>query len=691
MRFFSLLFSVLLLQFSQGFAQQIEHVDFKTANVTIAIDPFQQTVTGTVIYSFDVLEKVDSIFLDAQRMQFENVLVNGKKVKFKNDEKHLILQKKFKPKKENQLSFTYTAKPSKTLYFFGWKDDEGRKQVYTQGQGKYTSNWLPSFDDVNEKVIFNLNISFPKGYQVIANGKLTNSETTDTLTTWNFEMNHPMSSYLVALAAGKYEEKKMISERGIPLKLYYYPDQPERVEPTYRYSKQIFDFLENEVGVDFPWVNYKQIPVRDFMYGGMENTTATIFNDSYYIDSLSFIDRNYVNVNAHELAHHWFGDLITEKSPEDHWLQEGFATYFALLAEKDVFGNAYFKAALFDTAKQLQLASENGNGESLLNAKASSLTFYQKGAWALVALKHEVGAKAFKEGIKSYLKKYQFLNVSTDDFLTEMEKASGKNLENFRQKWLLDTAFHFEEAMKLIDDEPYGIPELLEVHFKDSTASSTEKSKNIWAQLPSKYKEAIVTYKYSALKDSVYINSILNSEDLKVRQKYLVQTSQIPANKKQFFESFLKDKSYNTKENMLYKLWGNFQEDRSKYLEATKNIEGFNDKNIRILWLALSLVTPEFDQKNKQQYFLELTGYTSPKYGFDVRENAFSFLKELDAFTDQNLLDLMNGCHHPAWRFASFSRSLLEQLLKDEMHKTRFKELMPKMTEKEQKYLNTKL
>src|SRR5699024_1837491 len=121
-------------------------------------------------------------------------------------------------------------------------------------------------------------------------------------------------------------------------------------------------------------------------------------------DSIGFIDHNFVNVNAHELAHQWFGDLVTEKSSASHWLQEGFASYYALLAQRKIFGDDYFYFKLYQSAKKLKARSDKGKGQSLLNPKANSLTFYKKGAWALFVLNEKLGDAAFKRGIKAYLK-----------------------------------------------------------------------------------------------------------------------------------------------------------------------------------------------------------------------------------------------------------------------------------------------
>ena len=150
---------------------------------------------------------------------------------------------------------------------------------------------------MNDKIEFDLSIIADEDYYVISNGKLLNIEENNGFKTWHYDMQHPMSSYLVALAIGKYNKKEITSKSGIPIQLYYYPEDSAKVEPTYRYTKQMFDFLEEEIDVPYPWQNYKQVPVKDFLYSGMENTSCTIFSDDFMIDEVGFTDKNYVNVN----------------------------------------------------------------------------------------------------------------------------------------------------------------------------------------------------------------------------------------------------------------------------------------------------------------------------------------------------------------------------------------------------------
>ncbi|MBT8296282.1 MAG: M1 family metallopeptidase, partial [Gramella sp.] len=433
--------------------------DFKSANAHLQIIPDSGKVKGTVNYTFEVLVQEDSLFIDGREMVFSNVEFNGEPVQFSSNSKGLYILSDFLPSVENELKLSYSATPGSGMYFINWEFpeiDNAQKQVWTQGQGKYTSTWLPSFDDMTEKLEFDLSFEYPAGFDLVANGEfLSQEKINDNSRLWKFDMNNPMSSYLVAMTAGKFDHKNLRSASGDEISLYYAPQDSLLVEPTYRYTAEIFDFLEEEIGVPYPWQNYKQVPVQDFLYGGMENTGTTIFSESFLTDSIGFKDRNYVNVNAHELAHQWFGNLVTEVSGRDHWLHEGFATYYALLAEKEIFGEDYYYWKLFETAEKLKELSDRGKGESLLDPKASSLTFYQKGAWALHMLREKVGEEAFRKGVKNYLELYRFKNVTTDNFLAEIEATSGLDLTQFRRDWLEQSAFKAAQSLESLKNSEF--------------------------------------------------------------------------------------------------------------------------------------------------------------------------------------------------------------------------------------------
>ncbi|MEP1016049.1 MAG: M1 family peptidase, partial [Maribacter dokdonensis] len=267
-----LIFTLFLFLSLNAFGQHQDKVDFIKAKVYLGFLPKEKKIKGGVIYRFHVLQNVDSVFFDAKNMDFSKVELDGEKIDFTATEKTISITQKFKAGESHKLMIQYIAKPKQTVYFIGWDDElEGNEQIWTQGQGKYTSHWLPSFDDMEEKVEFDLTIEADKKYQVIANGKLllkTDNDEEDAI--WLFDMKKPMSSYLLAFAIGIYQKQILTSESGIIIENYYYPNDSLKVEPTYRNTKEIFDFLENEIGVPYPWQDYKQVPVHDFLYAGME-------------------------------------------------------------------------------------------------------------------------------------------------------------------------------------------------------------------------------------------------------------------------------------------------------------------------------------------------------------------------------------------------------------------------------------
>ncbi|MCR8668166.1 M1 family metallopeptidase [Aestuariibaculum sp. M13] len=643
-----------LIFFITGFlcAQQADYVDFKSAAVWVTFQPEAKTVLGEVTYKLDILKSRDSIFLDAINMEFSLVSLNGKSVDFRSDSKKLWIKRKLKKGKSYELKFEYKAQPKKALYFIDWEYPDGNKQIWTQGQGKYTSNWLPSIDDMNDKIEFDLSITFNKNYEVIANGKLIDKQINDSTMTWHYDMRKPMASYLVALAIGKYDKQIEYSESGITLEMYYYPEDSLKFEPTYRYTKQMFDFLEEEIGVAYPWQNYKQIPVKDFLYAGMENTSATIFSDAFVVNDTAFVDKNYVNVNAHELAHQWFGDLVTETSGTHHWLQEGFATYYALLAERDVFGDNYYYWRLYEYLQELDVQDKSGGSTALLNPKSSSTTFYKKGAWVLHLLREQVGDDAFKSAVKSYLNKYAFKNVKTKDFIAEVERTSKQDLSKFVALWLENKDLNYNLMLESLKQSVF-IQEYLMV---DCELYTSKCGEYLNSGISDEAKAKVIEQIPNQITTDNFKSSI------KVRQAIATSISIIPERLKQDYESLLQDESYVTIEAALMNLWRNFPQERYKYLNQTKGIVGFHDKNVRMLWLTLALITDGFEPENKPEYFKELTDYTSPKYSFDIRQNAFMFLQQIQACNEVCRENLKEATTHHNWQFSKFSKSMLQAL-----------------------------
>lgn len=654
---------LILLFFSIcSMAQQTSYVDFINCKASVIPNFENKTIEGKVYYEFKVLSDIDSIRIDARNMDFSEVLINGKLVHFKNNKKELILFEGF-AKGDNSISFIYKAFPKQALYFIGTSESH---QIWTQGQGKYTSNWLPSFDDVNEKVVFNISVTYNNDYQVVSNGVLRNKKNNlqGKTTFYEFEMEKPMSSYLVMLAIGKFNYQIEKSKTGVPVEKYFKPQDSLKVEPTYRYSAKIFNFLEKEIGVKYPWKIYRQIPVNDFVYAGMENTTSTIFAQEYVVDEMGFNDRNYINVNAHELAHQWFGDLITAKSGTHHWLQEGFATYYALLAEKEVFGEDYFYNKLYDNWLQIKIQSQQKGVLPILNEKASSLSFYEKGAWALHSIRTDIGERKFKKAVKNYVKKYSFKNVETDDFLAEIKKVSNFDTENFKKKWLESTNCDSLANPYLKKWKQYQYLERLyrfkASNNKDSIVAIILKNKNIHSAIKVKALQEIPDRRFD--KDEKELNSVFYDKNIDVQQMILRRISSYSDDYQSKMDSIFNLPSYDIKRDFINNIKMSENQRKKKLLE----IEELSKKNyeLRLTWLQCALIYNDFQPEKHQQFIDEMNNYTSSNYDIYTRITAFFSMQLLDPINSVGLNNLFLATKHHNWHLVSSAKQLIESYLK---------------------------
>ena len=675
MKYFILLFSLCC------FPQQFKQVDFTTVTADLSLNVKNKSISGQIMYQFNISSTIDSIRIDAKNMEFNSVFINQKEVRFKNSKKELILYEGFKLGK-NILQFNYLATPKQTLYFTG-SQETNNLQIWTQGQGRYTSHWFPSFDDVNEKVIFDIKIAFDASYQVISNGEFRNIKNSNNLKIWQYEMKKPMSSYLLMLAIGKFKHKNQKAKSGILLQNYYRSEDELKYEYTFKNSKDIFDFLETEIGVKYPWKVYRQIPVNDFLYAGMENTTSTLFDQSFVVDESAFNDRNYINVNAHELAHQWFGDLITAKSGKQHWLQESFATYYALLAERKVFGEDYYYYKLYTDAMQVKQAAKTDT-IPVMNEKASSLSFYQKGSLGLHTIREAIGAKKFQQAIKNYLNKFQFKNVETDDFLNEIKKVSNFDTEKFKKNWLEDYHFQTQEIADLLNKNEF-IKKLLEIQGKRSIAFAEKElyfaeilKSNCFYPLKTEIIYQIKNVPYEVKENLIKL--AMQTNDIEVRQAVAQTISKIPPVFKTDYESLLNDISYDTKEIALTNLISNFPDEISHYLEIAENWEGKNDKSLRILFLTYSQVNKSISDDLKVTYLNELIDYTSPKFDSAIRQNAFESLFQLDSKNEIMLKNLVNATFHHKWQFVKFAKDKVRGLNKIEAYKMIFENLKSQLS-----------
>ncbi|MGB0391073.1 MAG: M1 family metallopeptidase [Salibacteraceae bacterium] len=421
--------------------QRERFVDFVHANIAIQFEPDSGKVMGEVTHLFNPLRSgIDTLYLDGVDMTVKSVKLNNTEIDYRLYSKGLTVVFPKALEKENDYSLTikYSAKPKRGLYFIGWDDPTGRcrKQIWTQGQGIDNRHWIPMFDDMAEKITTDIQVTVNNRYTVLSNGlQLSYNDAVAGKRTWHYRMAKPHSPYLIMLGIGEYDIKTTTSKKGTPLYTYSYPDWATRNEPTYRYNQEIFNFLESEIGIDYPWGNYSQIPVQDFPYGAMENTSATIFGDFFCTDSIGFNDVNYVYVNGHELAHQWFGDLVTSRTPKHHWLHESFATYYHHLVVQEFLGENEFQKMMRDN----QASALNGSFSDFKgvgHSEGGTHRHYLKGSYVLKMLRYVLGDEDFKTGLKYYLNKNQYSNVVTEDLISAFSESTGQSIGWFINQWV---------------------------------------------------------------------------------------------------------------------------------------------------------------------------------------------------------------------------------------------------------------
>jgi aminopeptidase N len=484
-----------------------EHsLDITRMKVEVAFEPEKGLVKGKVTHSYTVLQKqVDSVFFDGPSITIKTALLNNQSLPF-TIVKTGVWVKPTKPltwDETGTIVFEYEASPRKGIYFIGWNVPENteknpfavRKQIWTQGQGVDNRYWIPMYDDMNDKFITETTITFDKNYEVLSNGFLKKKTSNkDNTITWQYAMSKPHAGYLLMLGIGKYAIKKTKSAKGVPMNLYYYPEFADRAEPTYRYSEKMVDFLERETGIPYPWESYSQLMVQDFLYGAMENTTATIFGDFFNVNERAYKDRNYVGVNCHELTHQWFGDYITARDGRDTWLQESYATYYPKQFTKEILGEDEYNWQRRGEQNQAIEASKKDRNP-IRHTQAGTPRVYPKGSTVISMLAYVLGEEQWKRALNHYLKTHAYANVETNDLQQAIQDKLGKDLSWFFDQWLYkggepQYTVHYEDIMKVDGsrhteiaieqthqrDEVIGLfkmPIAFEVYYTDGSSDKT--------------------------------------------------------------------------------------------------------------------------------------------------------------------------------------------------------------------------
>jgi aminopeptidase N len=425
------------------------------------VDYAEKKVTGiTTVTLKPLADGFASFDLDAAGMAFESVTLDdgasGKALQFKNtaDKLSITLDKSYPASATLAVTIKYViTNPAHGVHFVSEMKDKDRllhpRQVWTHGEAEENHFWFPCYDHPDDKATSEQYITVPSGDVAVANGQfLDATENINGTKTYHFKMAMPHSTYLTSFVAGDYA--RVEAKYGdVPLGYYTYRGTEDVAQAAYGKTPKMMALYEKLTGVKFPYPKYDQTIVAEYPFGGMENITATTMADSEILAARLEMMRPFTDdLVSHELAHSWFGDLVTCKTWSQLWLNEGFATFMeAVFKESEGGRKAYMLKVREDASRFMAEDLSNMNKHALVNKKAIpnddlfDVTTYQKGGVVLYMLRETVGDEAFWKAVNLYLNRHKFENVETADLQSAMEEASGQKLDWFFNEWVYSQGF----------------------------------------------------------------------------------------------------------------------------------------------------------------------------------------------------------------------------------------------------------
>ncbi len=417
----------------------------------------------------------ETVTLDAKGFTIHKVSMEGspEALEYKYDGEKLAvnLGRVFTRNEEYTLYISYTATPSESggsaaitsdrgLFFINPRGEETGKprQIWTQGETEFNSRWFPTIDKPNERCTQEMIVTVDSELDVLSNGELVSTkDNSDGTHTFHWKMGQPHAPYLFMLAIGDYAVVED-SWEGKPVTYYVEPEYEEDARAIFSNTREMLSFFSEKLGVKYPWPKYAQVVVRDYVSGAMENTTSVIFGDFVQKHRRELIDNHNENIIAHELFHHWFGDLVTCESWANLTMNEGFANYSEYLWLEHQYGrdeadyhlltewNGYFSSARGDIHPLIHFAYENK--EDMFDAHS-----YNKGGAVLHMLRQYVGDDAFWAALNKYLTDHAYSAVEAHDLRLAFESVTGEDLNWFFNQWFFSQGHPRLEVTHGYDEE----------------------------------------------------------------------------------------------------------------------------------------------------------------------------------------------------------------------------------------------
>jgi aminopeptidase N len=423
----------------------LEHVCFKGA-----LNFETKSLQGTAFLDIHVNSNASrQVVLDAVDFIIQGVYVNDSAADYTYDGVKLTIKLPF-PAKRIRVSVDYSVKdPKAGIHFVApFQTVDGSHQAWTQGECRGTRYWLPVIDAPSVKCTSELVLSVPLLYTVVSNGSLISCKTLGDRKTYHWFLNKPHSPYLVCFAVAVFEKKQSECE-GVKLGFYVPKGRKADIDRSFGKTCDMMNFFAEWTNVGYPYSSYSQCCVSQFSYAGMENTTCSILSEHTLHDETAHKDFSSEDpdfysddVVSHELAHQWFGDLVSCRDWGEVWLNESFATLLqALYFRRDKGDDEFAYNLILKLGRYLEEASTRHIRSLAVNSFAAPEELLdrhanEKGALVLHTLMNLIGETAFRKSVELYLKRFGYGSATTRDLEKCFEETTGLNIKWFFEQWI---------------------------------------------------------------------------------------------------------------------------------------------------------------------------------------------------------------------------------------------------------------
>ncbi len=434
--------------------QYAPHRDFQPTHVKLElrVDVKKKYAQGVCTTQVELFGKPEKITFNAEQMTISSIEVNGKKVKFEYDKSNITIPVINTPTKSTVRIAYETKNPPMGIFFIHPTKYHPHKpyQAWSHSQTNFARYWYPCQDQPESKSTIEQHITVENPFRVVSNGVLVGTKPLrdKKWTTYSWKFDSPNSSYLNSFAIGDFG---VVKDKWKHVSVEYYCDKgkEEDIQRSFGNTPKMLDFFSRFTGYDYPHKKYAQVAAQEFIYGGMEHTTCTTQSDRALQDEIAHNEYWYYPelLAAHELAHQWFGDLLTCNDWMHGWLNESFATYFEAMWTEEYKGKDEFAYEMYSNAQTYLDEDKNRYRRPIVSnvytqpEDVFDRHLYEKGALILHTIRFILGNDGFQKSIQHYVKTHAHTAVQTEDLIESIREATGKNLTRFFDQWIYNTGY----------------------------------------------------------------------------------------------------------------------------------------------------------------------------------------------------------------------------------------------------------